>query len=77
MADYSTIGALIGVKSCQNKARRKSVLSSEQIRPGVPFIEEAFHNVFMFALHTRFGAPQGKIAVLVCQGKLYPQHQYH
>jgi lipopolysaccharide/colanic/teichoic acid biosynthesis glycosyltransferase len=48
MADYSTIGALIGLKARRASARRTSVSSNEAvIRPGIPFTEEVFQNVLM------------------------------
>jgi lipopolysaccharide/colanic/teichoic acid biosynthesis glycosyltransferase len=48
MADYSTIGTLIGTKAREANGRRTSVLSNEAaIRPGIPFAEEVFQNVLM------------------------------
>lgn len=52
MADYSTIGTLIGLGSRREprraNSRRTSVLSDETVvRPGIPFNEEVFQNVLM------------------------------
>lgn len=47
MADYSTIGALIGLKPRRGTSRR-TVLSNEAVlRPGIPFGVEVFRNVLM------------------------------
>ena len=48
MADYSTFGALIGLKSRRTVSRKTSVLSNEAVvRPGIPFSEDVFQNVLM------------------------------
>lgn len=48
MADYSTIGTLIGIKSRRNSSSGTSVLSNEAaFRPGIPFDEEVFQSVLM------------------------------
>lgn len=64
MADYSTIGSLIGLKPRRASAPRTSVLSNETVlRPGIPFTEEVFQNVLM--LERRRAERSGRPFVLM------------
>lgn len=47
MADYSTIGTLIGLKSRRNTSRRTVLGNEAVVRPGIPFGVEVFQNVLM------------------------------